>query len=234
MELLPMLAKRLKAIKNLVPAGAVVADIGTDHAYIPISLIGEGIVQRAIACDVSEGSLQKALKNVKAYQMSDKILCRRGDGLDVVCKSEADCIIIAGMGGLLISQIIDKAYNKLQDELLILQPMTAVVELREYLCSHGFWIQDEELVLEEGIYYHIIATQKGRPEDAYDCVVGSRLVEKKHPLLHDYLAHRVTYLNTLIPQMQKSDRACQKAADYQRMIAHYQTILEAMEDVHCQ
>ncbi len=232
--MLPMLANRLKAIKELVPAGTVVADIGTDHAYIPISLIGEGIVQRAIACDVSEGSLQKALKNVETYQMSDKIICRRGDGLDVVCASEVDCIIIAGMGGLLISQIIDKAHNRLQDELLILQPMTAVVELREYLCSHGFQIRDEELVLEEGSFYHIIVAQKGKQEEAYDCVVGSRLVEKGHPLLHDYLTKRITYLNTLVLQMQKSDRAFRKVAVYQRLIAHYQTILEAMKDVHCQ
>ena len=83
----------------------------------------------------------------------------------------------------------------MQDELLILQPMTAVVELREYLCSHGFQIRDEELVLEEGSFYHIIVAQKGKQEEAYDCVVGSRLVEKGHPLLHDYLTKRITYLN---------------------------------------
>ena len=155
-----MLTARLAAIKNRVNA-EVVADIGTDHAYIPINLIKESRAQKVIATDINPLPARIATDNIKKESLSKKIEIRLGNGLSVLAKEEADVIIIAGMGGILISEIIDADIDIALGSKLILQPMNAQYELRKYLMSHGFKITDEDLAVEGFKVYNIILAERG-------------------------------------------------------------------------
>lgn len=156
------LTPRLEKLAELVPRCEALADIGTDHAYIPAALVSEGIAAKAIASDIVAGPVERARETVARYALSDKIDVRMGAGLETVVENEADVIVVAGMGGILISEILEKS-RRVTDgaKMLILQPMTAVRELREYLCGGGYTITGEYLVKEESKLYNIITAHSG-------------------------------------------------------------------------
>ena len=141
------LSERLQTIANFVPKNSVVADIGTDHGYIPIYLIENNISKKVIATDISKNSLEKAIENVNIYNYENKIDTRHGNGLETIKEYEVDTVIIAGMGGILIKDILDKSWSK-RDSItnFILQPNIATSELRKYLIEKNFEILDEKLV----------------------------------------------------------------------------------------
>lgn len=147
---------RLQKIAGMIRHGAVVADIGTDHAYLPVFLVRNKIAVRAFACDVSDGPLENARATVKRFGV-DNIIIRKGDGLSAVLPDEADTFVIAGMGGDLIARILTAApWIKNAKYELILQPMTAVEDLREYLCKNGFNILCECAVKAQGRVYTVM------------------------------------------------------------------------------
>ena len=151
------LSRRLLLIASLVPKGARVCDVGTDHGRLPIYLIEEKIAKRVIATDIRPLPLENAKKNVEASGVKgiDLRLC---DGLSAVKKSETDTVIIAGMGGEVISDIISRAelIRKHPYPLLILQPTTSPEFLRRYLCENGFEIKNETALKENGKLYSVI------------------------------------------------------------------------------
>ena len=119
------LDKRLSLCASFVRDGVKIADIGTDHAYLPIWLLQSGKIEKALACDINEGPLQCGKADVLRYNLSDKITLRLSDGLKNVCEHEADDIIIAGMGGELIAKILSEcSWVKNKEKRFILQPMT--------------------------------------------------------------------------------------------------------------
>lgn len=153
------LSKRLSTAVQYVRSGAIVADIGTDHAYIPIYLTLQSRVKYAIASDINQGPLLRAKENIKAYNLEDKIATYLTSGLDGIEKFYPTDVVICGMGGELIADIIDKSdYVKGNDVNLVLQPMTSVSELRAYL-QNGFDIIDEDIVFEDGKFYQIICAK---------------------------------------------------------------------------
>ena len=142
---------RLKKIAELVPPNFCTADIGTDHAYIPIALVKSGITPRAIASDIKKGPIARADANIRVHGLENLIETRLGAGLETLIESDnAEVIIIAGMGGILISDILEASQNIVRNaKLLILQPMTAVTELRQYLSLNRYEICAEYLEAEE-------------------------------------------------------------------------------------
>ena len=148
------LSGRLQAVASLVTAGHRIADIGTDHAYIPIFLVQEGRSDSAIAMDVNEGPLKKAEEHVKESGMEGRIELRLSDGLEKLGPGEADTAVIAGMGGPLMLRIL-KAYPKTVGSLreLVLQPQSETAKVRAFLLEEGFLFLREELVKEDGKYY---------------------------------------------------------------------------------
>lgn len=157
---LPELNPRLLKIAELVPKVNCLADIGTDHAYIPIWTVLSKIAKKAIASDINRGPVARAKENVCAFGLEDKISLRLGSGLSTTRPCEADVIVIAGMGGILISDILDNAKQTAEAaKLLILQPMTAARELREYLLDNGFLIDSEHLAKEDEKIYTIICAR---------------------------------------------------------------------------
>lgn len=155
-----MITPRLEAIIKHIN-GKIIADIGTDHAYIPIYLIENNLAEFVIASDINEGPLLIAEDNIKNHGLSQKIETRLGGGLSVLKEGEADTIIIAGMGGILISEIINADIQTAKAYKLILQPMNAQYELRKYLLSHGFKITNEDIAVEGFKVYNIIDAESG-------------------------------------------------------------------------
>ena len=148
------LDKRLLSCAGYVRAGAVFADIGTDHGYLPIFLLTEGRIRRAYLSDVNEGPLRSAKQNVADAGLSEKCEFILTDGAAALCDKGITDYAICGMGGVLISEIIDAAEHLKDGRVrLILQPMTRQAHLRRYLLGHGFEILDERYSTADGKHY---------------------------------------------------------------------------------
>lgn len=144
----------------MVRKGSRLADIGTDHAYLPAALILDGTVPCAIAADLRKGPLENAEATVKHYGIADKVQLRLSDGLKCVESSEVDDIVIAGMGGILISEILEAApWVKDENIRLILQPQTHDEVLRKWLWENGFEITDEDSCFDDGKTYICMAVR---------------------------------------------------------------------------
>lgn len=151
------ISNRLKKCADLVSCGSKIADIGTDHAYIPIYLMLQRKISHAIACDIGEGPLKNAEKNIKNYGFENNIETRLSDGFSNIKENEADEIIIAGMGGNMISNILNNCpWKNKYKKRFILNPMKYEEKLHEFLFSNGYEIQNEIAVKCSGKSYLII------------------------------------------------------------------------------
>ena len=185
------LSLRLQAIEKHIGRGCRVADIGTDHAYLPIHIIESGLCEKVIACDIKSGPLKTAEKNIQAAGVSGVEL-RLCDGLSGIHENEIDTAVIAGMGGEIIRDIIESAaFIKDEGTKLILQPMTSAEDLREYLSCFGFEILSEEAVEDAGRIYPVIVTRYSgnngcyRPFEYYiGHMRGANEAEQKYILKH--------------------------------------------------
>ena len=176
------LGKRLAAAAEFVRSGAVCADIGTDHAYIPIYLALNGISKKILASDINEGPILSAKENIEEYGLSNIIETKIANGLLEIENFAPTDIVICGMGGELISQILERSeYVKNKDIRLILQPMTSIKELREYL-KNGFSTIAEKIVFDSGKLYQILCVHyDGKVHDLSDAEleIGAKNIENK-------------------------------------------------------
>ena len=153
----PQLDNRLALCASFVRNGARLADIGTDHAYLPAALALKGSITSAVASDVRKGPLENAESNILRFGVQDIVRTVLSDGLDGISPEEADDIVIAGMGGELIIKIIDRAeWLRSNDKHLILQPMTRAEELRPYLLGSGFDIVNEKACIQGRKCYSVM------------------------------------------------------------------------------
>ena len=192
------LTARLRKIMEQVPQGARLADIGTDHALIPAALLRRGRISSAIASDIRSGPLESASRTAKQFHLEDRISLRLGAGLEKVSPEEADTIIIAGMGGETIAQILtDDAWALRGEHLLLLQPMTAKAELRQYLAAHGAAIE-KEVLCEEGQRMYTILCVRGGGEPVNKSLSACCISDA---MLSDPLAGK--YIHKLLTREQK-------------------------------
>ncbi len=215
------LSPRLLALARFVPCGTLPADIGTDHAYLPIYLVTSGKCSRALAGDVHQGPFEAAKRAVQEFGLADRISIRKGDGLAVLRPGEANVAIIAGMGGGTIQGILE-AEPEIANALaqLILQPMVDAGQLRGWLLNNGWQISAEELVEEEGRLYEIILCQQ-MPDsrelagtaklDPVILEIGPKLLEQKHPLLPKHLEKLIQDRQRVIAQISNSQSATAQA-----------------------
>lgn len=205
------LDSRLMAIANLVRENMVFADIGTDHAYLPVYLVEKGITKKAIAADLRVGPLENARDAVVSYGFTEQIELRLSDGLDNFKDNEVEEIAVAGMGGLLISHFIERTeWLKNEDIHLILQPMTHIEELRKTLFDNGFII-DKEVVAEDGDkLYIVLSAYFYSGPTAYtdlDLVVG-KLPYNNDILSKKYLAKIYNKYNKKLIALKNADKEC--------------------------
>lgn len=182
MELTP----RLRALADLVPQDARLADVGTDHAYLPVWLLLQGRISRAIAADLREGPLSRARETARQYQVEDKVSFRLCDGLSLVDREEVDVISIAGMGGETIAAILQAA-PWAREKLLLLQPMTSFPDLRLWLQQHAYAIQRERIVREGERLYTVWVVTAGVMEPLTPAELWAGRQDREDPLRAAYL-----------------------------------------------
>ncbi|VUX11016.1 tRNA (adenine(22)-N(1))-methyltransferase [Streptococcus constellatus] len=158
------ISKRLRKVASFVPQGAKILDVGSDHAYLPIYLMQQERIVSAIAGEVVEGPYQSAVANVADNGLADKISVRLANGLAAFdAEDQIDVIVIAGMGGRLIADILANGSAKLASvKRLILQPNNREDELRRWLCGHNFQIIEEAILEENGKFYEIMIAEQGK------------------------------------------------------------------------
>ena len=169
------LSKRLTAVAALVSSGSRLADIGTDHAYVPIRLVQEGRIPGALAMDVKDGPLARAREHIREQGLEQYIQTRKSDGLAALQPGEADTVLMAGMGGLLMIRILEAGRCHWQQvPEWILQPQSKVGEVRRFVREAGFTIADEDFVEEDGKYYPMMRLiGPGAEQKPGSCDAGS-------------------------------------------------------------
>ena len=169
------LTPRLQRLADAVPQGACLADVGTDHAYLPAYLLLRGRIERAVATDINEGPLERAARTVADCGLTGRVSLRLCDGLAAVSAEETDTVVIAGMGGETMIAILSAApWTRDGNHRLLLQPMTKLPELRAWLSASGYAIAREHLAYERGTYYVVMEVEAGEsmPLDKADCFTG--------------------------------------------------------------
>ena len=169
--------------------GMCVADIGTDHGYIPIYLTSEGMTDKAYAMDVNRGPLERAGENIRKEGLDGRIECILSDGMEKL-PIDADSAVIAGMGGDLMEQILMGGEDRLfRLSELVLSPQSHWEKVRRFLHSHGFAIEKEALIKEDGKYYIVIKAVRGRESyrESWQYSYGTYLTGLKNPLMKEYL-----------------------------------------------
>lgn len=199
------LSKRLQAVADLVSDGTVVADIGTDHGYIPIYLIESGKCKKAYAMDVNEGPLLRAKEHIAEHGLTEKILVRRSDGVKALNLGECDSVVVAGMGGALAIKIMEEGkdvFRNLKD--FVLQPQSELTKVRRYLWEQEYCVIEEDMVQEDGKFYPMMKVTNGR-STAYSLIelrYGKKLLEQKHPVLHAFLEKEVQMKERILENLQ--------------------------------
>ena len=208
------LSKRMNAVAAMVTPGNVLADIGTDHAYVPIALVQRKKVPKAIAMDINKGPLQRACEHINMCELEDYIETRLSDGVDQLQVGEVDSILIAGMGGDLVINIISNGMEVCRNaKELILQPQSELARVRQFLREHKFKIIDEDMIIEEGKYYPMMKAVpvdedhvwSALPEDAIrPCdMYGPILLKNGNPALRKYLVKQHAKLNRILRQLEE-------------------------------
>jgi tRNA (adenine22-N1)-methyltransferase len=221
-----LITPRLECIIKHIPPGTV-ADIGTDHAYIPIYLLQHKISDFVIAGDVRPGPVHVAKQNIEKYQLSGQIEVRLGSGISIIGKNEVSTVVIAGMGGQLIQELLDvdleKAYSFSK---LILQPMNAQYELRKYLIEHGFVIEKEDLAVEGFKVYNVLCVRKGRMRP-FQTEIEYHLPQSlwQHPLFPALYAKKHREFSRILRGNQCSN------IQNKNKIKKYEQLLEELEEL---
>lgn len=189
------LSTRLELISSMVDKCRSIADIGTDHGYIPIYLIKKGICSSAVASDINKGPVEKASRNIQRENLQGKIQCRLGSGLSTIMVKEVEGAIIAGMGGNLIRDIILEGFDVFKElNFAILQPVQNAEVLRKFIYEKGFIIIDEELCIDENKFYEIIKIKYGNTPRILEEIyyeISPVLMAKRHPLFKDYVKYKL-------------------------------------------
>lgn len=184
------LSDRLELVASFVKPGSRVADVGTDHGFVPIALVKRGIAEKAFAMDVRPGPLSRAREHIGQYHLEEKIEVRLSDGVRELKAGEADTVIAAGMGGQLIVHILQDGRNLWKDVAhWILSPQSEPDKVRYFLQENGFFIEREAMVEEEGKYYVALDAVRGvmEPLSAWQALYGPRLLENRDPVLRRFL-----------------------------------------------
>ena len=214
------LSRRLASVAGLVSKGNRLADIGTDHGYIPIHLVSEGICPSAIAMDVNAGPLERADAHIREQNLTDRISTRLSNGLQKLNADEADSIVIAGMGGALMETILTEGMHVISEgKELILQPQSEIFKVRHFLHQNGYEIVREIILEEDGKYYFIIKALPGEqsfPEEfLYEH--GEYLLKEKNPLMMKYLEKQIEKYQAILNQLSLGNPEERKEAVNQRI-----------------
>ena len=196
------LSKRMQSVADMIQPCDEVGDIGCDHAFVSIYLVEQHRAKRVIASDVRRGPIAIAKRNIEAMNLSDQIAIRMGDGLDTIVPGEVNAVVLAGMGGMLMIDILERGEEVVtRCDQLVLQPQSDIEKVRRYLAEKGYHLADEQMLIDAGKYYNLLDVRVHEmvQKDEYDCskladdwcyMYGGSLLRKKDPVLRSWLVKR--------------------------------------------
>ncbi|MEW9667384.1 tRNA (adenine(22)-N(1))-methyltransferase TrmK [Ammoniphilus sp. 3BR4] len=234
-------SKRLDTIASFVRPGSKVADIGSDHAFLPVYLIQAGKAVSAIAGEVNKGPWESAKRHVMASGLVDEIDVRLGDGLSVLADGEVDTVCIAGMGGTLISHILEQGIAGLSSvEHLILQPNVAERQVREWLYTNGWQLIGESILEEDGVIYEVLSAIKGDPGLPYQSnrwtrdewfELGPFLWDQQSPILLEKWKAEKEKAQRVMQGLEKSRSAGaeEKKAEIEQRLKWIEEVLQCLQ-----
>lgn len=250
------LSRRLQAVADMVTDTDCVADVGTDHGYVPIYLVEHGICNRAIAMDIRKGPLQRAQEHIEEHQLGAYIQTRLSDGLAALKRDEAKTIVIAGMGGATMSGILEAGKNVIGPEtMLVLQPQSELLEFRQYLGEHGYEVLAEDMVREDGKFYPMMKVRRsgngavkpngarseneaaaGRslkgelqpPFTRLELLYGPLLLAQKHPVLKEFLVWQLGQKGKILENLSRNASLGTKAERMEQIEEEMSCIRQAL------
>ncbi|PEE41778.1 tRNA (adenine(22)-N(1))-methyltransferase [Bacillus pseudomycoides] len=205
------LSKRLEEVVREIPVGSTVADIGSDHAYLPCYTIINNIATKAVAGEVVDGPFRSAQATVAESGLQEKVDVRKGNGLAVITPGEVDVITIAGMGGALIRDILENGKEKLNGVTrLILQPNIAAHHIREWFIENGWELIHEKIIKEDGKIYEILVGEKGEPLTPYhenkqaELFIGPFLMKEKSDAFVEKWENELKNFQNILKQIERA------------------------------
>lgn len=227
------LSARLQAVAGLVTDGYRLADIGTDHAYIPIWLVKTGRIPGAVAADINKGPLKRAMEHIRANGLESRIDIRLSDGFSALTPGEVQSAVLAGMGGGLMIRILKEGIRVVEClEECILQPQSEIEKVRAFLLEEGFLFLEENMVREDGKYYPMMKVKppgsgkdtSGRSLESWtgtELKYGKLLLEGRHPVLRRYLEKEIEIRREILKNLSGNDseRARERAEELNRELA---------------
>lgn len=220
------LSKRLETIASFVPEGSRIADVGTDHGYIPIHLVQEKKAKHAIAMDVRPGPLLRARSHIEEAGLTEAIEVRLSDGLLMLEKDEADCVVIAGMGGELMIHILEQG-KRLWDNIpyWVFSPQSELHKMRKFLMEQSFSVEQEIMIKEDGKYYIVMRAVRRQGLTSDDREIsyryGSDLLRSKDSVLKEYLEKEEKQINTILKELteKNSESAKKRIAELEKELS---------------
>lgn len=203
------LSKRMQAVANLITPTEALADVGTDHGYIPIYAVEEKIVNHAIAMDINHGPIQRAASHIAEHGLEAYIETRCCDGVAGLKPEEVQTVVVAGMGGGLMQKIMEDGKEVLKTvSEIILQPQSEVEKFRYYLAEHGWFIEKEDMVFEDGKYYPMMRVVHGTMEITNPLYgkFGIYLLEERHPVLKAFLQKSLEANAAIVQKLYENGR----------------------------
>ncbi|NLG02455.1 MAG: SAM-dependent methyltransferase [Clostridia bacterium] len=226
------LSERLLSIANMVTPSSVVADVGCDHAFVSIYLVEHEIIPRAIAMDIGVGPLERAKEHVEAAGLTDLIETRLSDGVEALKPNEADCVLIAGMGGPLMQHILKEGALILKDvRELILQPQSEVCQFRHFLQEQGYHILSESMVYEDGKFYPMMKVIHGQMDyqKEVEFQYGRILLQEENPVLNLFLKKERQTLRELLNELDHKEQTERIMIRKSEINAELELISEALK-----
>ena len=166
------LSKRMQSVADMIQPCDAVGDIGCDHAFVSIYLIEQHRTKRVIASDVRRGPITIAKRNIEAMNLADQIEIRMGDGLDTIVPGEVNAVVLAGMGGMLMIDILERGEEVVtRCDQLVLQPQSDIEKVRRYLAEKGYHLADEQMLIDAGKYYNLLDVRIQRMLQADECMI---------------------------------------------------------------
>lgn len=238
------LSKRLQYVADFITPDLVLADIGTDHGFIPIYMVLADKTPKAFAMDINEGPLERAIEHIEEKGLGDKIETRLSDGLQKLNGNEAEAVLIAGMGGSLVIKILDEGKHALEGvKELVLSPHTEADLVREYLKTTDFVIEKEGMVIDAGKYYVVIKARRreeneqgllyineneapeGVEEELYKTLCtkyGRLLLEEKNPILKELLTKELGTYNSIYEGLKnnETEAGLKRRTEIQNILEH--------------